>query len=200
MEKYHIGLTSAEQAILATIDLRASHQNHDEGHASFKANKEPILALLKSLSDRSAIPQERLNYWNDPEYKQGRMKASRKEVFERNGCHGADIYMHPHFIPYLRYFLFGAELPDAVITAFEEKVGNPQWVTSGDIVPIGRVCTRSYASASSRHQPRARGILQALSRYGAGTQHGKKRHAVRKENSIGVPSSVLSARVGMQAE
>lgn len=138
MEKYHIKLTESEAAILAKIDLRESHRNHADGHAAYTANAQPILALLQSLSDRSAIPQERLNYWNDPRYHQGRIKASRKGLFERNGCRGADIYTHPNFIRHLRYFLFGADLPDDVITAFEEKVGNPQWVSSSDIVPIGK--------------------------------------------------------------
>jgi len=141
MEKYHIKLTQTEAVTLAKIDLRESHRNHDEGHAAYKANAQPILALLQSLNDRCAVPQERLNYWNDPRYHQGRIKASRKGLFERNGCKGADIYTHPHFIRHLRYFLFGADLPDDVITAFEEKVGNPQWVSSSDIVPIGK-CAR----------------------------------------------------------
>lgn len=147
MEKYHIKLIESEAAILAKIDLRESHRNHDEGHAAYKANAQPILALLQSLSDRSAIPQERMNYWNDPRYHQGRIKASRKGLFERNGCRGPDIYTHPHFNRHLRYFLFGAELPDEIILAFEEKVGNPQWVTSSDIVPIGKFArdlTRQY--------------------------------------------------------
>jgi hypothetical protein len=147
MEKYHIKLTDSEAAKLAQIDLRGIHRNHDEGHEAYKANAQPILALLHSLSERSAIPPERLNYWNDPRYHQGRIKASRKGLFERNGCKGADIYTHPNFIRHLRYFLFGTELPDEVITAFEEKVGNPQWVSSSDIVPIGKFArdlTRQY--------------------------------------------------------
>lgn len=138
MEKYHIKLTESEAALLAQIDLRVNHRDHDEGHAAYNANKQPILALLRSLSERDAVPQERRNFWNDPRYHTGRTKASHKGLFERNGCTGSDIYTHPHFIPYLRYFLFGPELPDAVISAFEEKVGNPKWVTSSDIVPLGR--------------------------------------------------------------
>lgn len=138
VNKYHIELTMPERAILEKIDLRVSHSNHDEGHAGYNANKEPILALLSSLSERKGVPAQRLSYWNDPRYNYGRIKASRKGLFERNGCTGADIYTHPHFVPYLRYFLFGADLPDAVIIKFEEKVGNPQWVTSSDIVPIGK--------------------------------------------------------------
>jgi hypothetical protein len=148
MEKYHIKLTESEAATLAKIDFRESHRNHDDGHAAHKANLQPILALLQSLSERSAVPQERLNYWNDPRYQYGRIKSSRKGLFERNGCTGADIYTHPHFIRHLRYFLFGAELPDDVITAFEEKVGNPEWFSSCDIVPVGKFArdlTRQYS-------------------------------------------------------
>ena len=144
MKKYHIEVTDEGKALVDAIDLRVSHLNHDEAHAAYEANKRPILALLKSLSERGAIPEERLNYWNNPDYNTGRLKASNKGVFERNGCTGQEIYTHPHFIPYLRYFLFGADLPDAVIAKFEEKVDNPDWVTSSDIVPIGK-CARHLA-------------------------------------------------------
>ncbi len=147
MEKYHIPLTDSETATLAAIDLRRFHDNHDEGRAAYLNNQEPILALLRSLADRDAIPEVRLKYWNDPDYYQGRLKTSRRGVFERNGCHGTDIFIHPSFIYHLRYFLFGAELPDTVITAFEAKVGNPEWVSSSDIVPIGKCArdlTRQY--------------------------------------------------------
>jgi hypothetical protein len=138
LNKYHIDLTEAEKALVARIDLRMSHPDADAGHVAYEANKQSILALLRSLSERGAIPEERVRYWNDPDYYTGRLKASHKGVFERNGCHGMDIYTHPHFIPYLRYFLYGADLPDAVILKFEEKVGNPDWVSSSDIVPIGK--------------------------------------------------------------
>ncbi|MDE0659252.1 MAG: hypothetical protein OXI79_06330 [Gammaproteobacteria bacterium] len=137
MAKYRISLTEEEAALCATIDLRVRHESHDEGRAAYLANREPILGLLRSLRERDGIPEERMRYWLDPEYNTGRLKASHKGVFEQNGRQGAEIYEHPHFVPYLRYFLFGAELPDPVIAAFEEAVGNPEWVTSGDIVPMG---------------------------------------------------------------
>ena len=147
MKKYHMELTDEEEALVETIDLRVSHVNHDEGHAAYQANRRPILALLQSLCERSAIPEERLKYWGVPDYNTGGRNMSKKGVFERNGCTGEDIYTHPHFIPYLRYFLFGAAVPDVVITKFEAKVGNPDWVTSSDIVPIGKCArdlTRQY--------------------------------------------------------
>lgn len=152
MEKYHIKLTDAEAATLARIDFRTSHQSHDESHAAHKANEEPILALLASLSERKALPQERQNFWNSPRYQLGRIKASHKGLFERNGCTGVDIYTHAHFIPYLRYFLFGADLPHEVISAFESRVGNPQWISSSDVVPIGKFARE----LTRRHQLDAR--------------------------------------------
>lgn len=139
MKKYHIELTPGESTLLSQIDLRTAHASHDEGHAAYNANKVPILALVRSLSERRAVPPERLNYWNEPAYNTGRIKTSRKGLFERNRCTGEDIYTHPHFLPHLRYFLFGADLPDAVIEAFEQGVGNPKWITSGDIVPMGKL-------------------------------------------------------------
>ena len=75
MEKYHIELTDEEMALVEAIDLRVAHLSHDEAHATWEANKRPILALLKSLSERRAIPEERLNYWNDPDYNADQLNA-----------------------------------------------------------------------------------------------------------------------------
>jgi hypothetical protein len=138
MDKYHTTLTDEEKAILAKIDLRETHPTHDEGHAAFNANQQPILALLRSLSERQAVPEQRLKYWDDPVYNSGRTKASRKGMLKRPGSSDAEIYISPHFIQHLRYFLFGADLPDSLIRDFEERVGNPRWVTSSDILPIGK--------------------------------------------------------------
>ena len=139
MEKYHIKLTSEEASLVENIDLRLSHDSHDEAHAAYLANKEPILALLRSLSERDGVPTERLKYWNDPGYCTARGKASHKGLFEKNGCMGEDIYTDPDFRPYLRYLLFGADLPDEVVAAFEDRLEqagiSPDWFTSGDYAP-----------------------------------------------------------------
>lgn len=148
MKKYHVELTSDERLLLEQIDLRTNHGSHDQARAAYLANQQPILALVRSLSARQAIPQERIKYWNDADYNPGRIKASRKGAFERNSCTGDDIYIHPHFLAHLRYFLFGADLPDAVILAFEEGIGNPEWVSSSDVPAIGKLArelTRQHA-------------------------------------------------------
>ena len=136
MSKYHIELTDEERALVDLINFAPWRLGVDETRKAYFESDQHILSILKSLHDRKAIPKERLNYWNNPDYNTGRGKTSNKGEFERNGCKGKDIYMHPHFLPYLRYFLFGANLPDAVVAKFEEKVGNPDWITSSDIVPI----------------------------------------------------------------
>lgn len=58
MEEFHIKLTESEAAILAKIDLGDSRRDQDDGHVGYKANAQPILGLLLSLSGKSAIPQK----------------------------------------------------------------------------------------------------------------------------------------------
>ncbi len=137
--RHAIALTDEEQAFVDAVDLRMWPPG-DEHYETCQANKSPILALVLSLIRRGGIPEERWKYWSDPAYRVDRsIKDSPKGVFEKNGKPDEDPYVHPHFIPYLRYFLFGVYLPGPVIEEFDEKVGNPAWVTSGDIVPLGKL-------------------------------------------------------------
>lgn len=150
MEKFHIALTENEKALVGNIDFESFT------HESYIANQEPVLSLLKSLSDRNAIPEQRLKYWNDPEYNIGGYKnTSKKGTFERNGKKGGELYTHPPFLKYLRYFLYGADLPDQLIKQFrigcKEGHVNFDYVTSGDIEPIcksarkvARIAIRDY--------------------------------------------------------
>ncbi|ATY30607.1 hypothetical protein [Sphingomonas psychrotolerans] len=137
LAKFRLPFTEAEEALVARIDFGQGHNTHTDRHAAFLSNKEPILALLESLSERGAVPDQRLRYWNDPEYQPGRLKGSRKQLFERHNDNAEEIYTHPHFIPYLRYILFGADLPTQVMTEFEAEVGNPEWVSYGDALELG---------------------------------------------------------------
>ena len=105
-------------------------------HEQWKRQGPLILLLLKSLTDRKAIPEIRLRYWSDPDYQIGRIKASHQGLFERNRTTGKDIYTHAHFLPYLRYFILGAQLPEQVNAEFQEVVGDPEWVSSGDVTDI----------------------------------------------------------------
>ena len=147
LSRYVTDLTNKEKSIVDKIDL-GMWPPPSKHHEVCQANEQPILALLSSLTERHGVPEQRWNYWSSPAYRIGRGKGSCKDVFEAKGSSGDDAYAHAHFIPYLRYFLFGAYLPSHVIEEFEEKVGNPEWVTSGDVVPIGtraRDLTKQYS-------------------------------------------------------
>jgi hypothetical protein len=133
VKEHRIPLTAAEAALLAQIDLSPLHRKH----AAHLAAQEPIRELLRSLGARNAIPPQRLRYWDDPEFNLGKTSGSRKQMFERNGCCGEDIYAHPHFIKHLRYFLLGADLPPDLIRAFEERVRNPSLVSSAEAIELG---------------------------------------------------------------
>lgn len=111
-------------------------------------NGELALELVTSLDQRRAVPEIRVRYWKDPEFNTGRLKCSHREVFERNGCRGEDIFSHPHFLPYLRYFLFGSDLPSSVKDEFCKAAGNPSWLSGSDFVKLGklaRTLTRQHS-------------------------------------------------------
>ena len=141
MSKHHIELTADEARDTGMITFNVKKLNHAELRRAVVANEEPIARLMQSLHQRNAIPEPRRRYWEDPECNIGGNGKSRRSVFERNGRRGNDIYTHPHFLPHLRYFLFGAELDEAVMREFEDQVEGLEPITSGDLEPI-RACVR----------------------------------------------------------
>ncbi|MBY3199622.1 hypothetical protein [Rhizobium laguerreae] len=151
MNRHHIVLTAAEQALVDKIDLRLDIASHEDGHAIYLANRELIPPLLKSLADRSAIPAQRVAYWTDPKFRTGRMKGAHRDIFARNGSKGIDAYTHPHFIPFLRYFLFGADLPAPVIAEFEQKIGDPRWFGGSDIIGLAKETRAIVRRYNLRH-------------------------------------------------
>src|SRR4051794_26081027 len=132
MSEFAIALEPEESALLERIELDMSKIRYEAA----QSNAPAVVRLMHMLAKRRAIPEVRVRYWLDPEYQRGRLKGSHKGLFERNNCTGDEIYEHPHFLPYLKYFLFGADLPENVIAAFKAKVGNPEWLSSSDIVPL----------------------------------------------------------------
>lgn len=126
-------LTQTERELLATIAFDVP-----EGDEAVKRNGQAVCALMKSLIARKAIPELRVKWFTDPAYFPGGRGKSRKQMFERNGCIGDEIFRHPHFLEYLRTFLYGANLPATAIAQFREAVVDCGQVTSGDIVPLGK--------------------------------------------------------------
>lgn len=114
-----IKLTQDEQAIAKEINFATSETrlSYEDTHA----NGERIAALFESLCLRNAIPENRIRYFSDPDYNPKNTRASRKELFLRNIHTPADMLRHPHFVKYLRYFIYGANLPLALKAEFQAQ-------------------------------------------------------------------------------
>ena len=114
---------------------------------AFHTNGDLVVQLTESLLKRNAIPDQRLKYFSDPEYHVGGRGSSRQELFLRNtGDHDKMIH-HGHFLKYLRYFIYGADLPLPIITAYARAVENCDPITSSDIVTMtvtARQLVRTY--------------------------------------------------------
>jgi hypothetical protein len=112
--------------------------------------------LTQSLLKRKAIPELRLRYFADPKLNiRGRGK-SRKEVFEANGIEGEAMFRHPHFLPYLKYFIFGPDLPAEAITPFicviEEELGSSGMILN-QLCRVARAKTRRLTREKRQNAP-----------------------------------------------
>jgi hypothetical protein len=139
-------LTPEEEALLAHIKFdMVELREPDDAERNGKA----AAALMKSLAGRNAIPDVRLRYFTDPKYFAGGRGKSHKQLFERNGITGDEIFSHPHFLPYLHYFLHGPSLAQNIVDAFSSEVERCGGVSSSDVVPLGKF---------ARQQVRAHGL------------------------------------------
>lgn len=135
-----IELTEHELGLLAQIKFH--HTSHNELHESLK----PMTALMESLLERNAIPEVRLLYFTDAERNPGGRGNSRKQIFEKNGTAGAEIYAHGNFLKFLEYFIFGPNLPPSIVAIFKDTMSFSGYLTAGDIndlAPKARAAIRS---------------------------------------------------------
>ncbi len=110
-----VKLTAEEQALFDAIcwDLDELGKKDDRID-----HLEKMGELAEALLERDAIPKVRVAYFADPEMNVGGYGKSREQVFEKNGTSGRDILRHPHFMAYLRYFIYGPDLPKDTIRGF----------------------------------------------------------------------------------
>lgn len=130
-----IELTAEERTLLESITLNP--ENFDD--AANLANEKAIPELMESLLTRKAIPEHRVQYFEDLEFRKGRVKGSHRSLFERNNTRANEIYQHPHFRKYLRYFLFGADLPQPVINDFRSEAERLAPVGPSDAVNLSEL-------------------------------------------------------------
>jgi hypothetical protein len=136
-----IELTDAEQELASKIvfDLLNARLEFEQ----VNENGELAATLMQHLIDREAIPKSRLRYFVDPEYNPRNPKASRAELFLRNARTVEEMYRHPHFAPYLRYFVYGADLPLKIKEAFFAKAQD-HYVTREQLVQLARHLVRCF--------------------------------------------------------
>jgi hypothetical protein len=141
-----IALTAEERELLdkLTFDMRLSTPYEER-----LKNLDHAGELMERLLERNAIPQHRLDWFTQPEYNIGGRGSSREGIFRRNAPPGADIFRHPHFLKHLRYFIFGPDLPERLMSTFQIEVQECGLVTSGDILPLANF---------ARQQVRAHGL------------------------------------------
>jgi len=106
-------------------------------------NGERAAALMNSLIKRKAIPNQRLLYFTDPEYNPSPGKASRFERFRDNAGGTDEVLRHPHFLPYLHYFICGPDLPSDLKQEFLNKAQN-HWAKSGELAKFAQLLVRQY--------------------------------------------------------
>ena len=135
-----IELTATEQDLLAQISFGKS------GHDQIRRSIMPMVALSESLLRRGGIPSVRRLYFTDPERNPTGRGKSRQQVFEKNGTSGAEILAHPHFLPYLEYFVFGPKLSEKIIHQFKNASSFSGYLTGGDVndlSPVARAVVRA---------------------------------------------------------
>jgi hypothetical protein len=132
---FSIELTAEEIALADAVQFDPLTFHGD--HQAFLKNAELVCQLATSLLERDGVPEPRRRYFTDPEYNPGGRGRSRMGGFERNGTSGEAILRHPHFLKYLRYFIYGADLPVSALQAFKRAVEECGPITSGDIAPLG---------------------------------------------------------------
>jgi hypothetical protein len=111
-------LTPEEDALYGRISFDWDSLDH----AAFIKNGDAVVALMKGLLARKAIPQIRMKYFTNPAYRSGRIKGSHRDLFRRNRNTDDEMMRHAHFLDYLHYFLHGPKLPDDAIRCFRDEV------------------------------------------------------------------------------
>lgn len=99
-----IELSEREKLLYAQLPQKLVHFGPEKWEVIADAMEE----LIESLEARNAIPEARIAIFNDANYAETG-KKSIQQIFEQNGC--SEIFRHPHFVNFLRYFIEGPDLP-----------------------------------------------------------------------------------------
>ena len=138
-----IELTEPETLLMKSVVFDFNNSDH----AVHVSNAKIIPQLMASLLNREAIPKHRVKYFEDPNFRKGRIKGSHRSLFERDGTVGVQIFEHYSFRKYLHYFLVGSDLPAHLIADFREKAemfGHVGPSDAADLAKFAKVLVRRY--------------------------------------------------------
>lgn len=192
-----VQLTPEERSLLEQITFEPRRTElKDQYEEVVRRSCLAAAALAESVLERQAIPKIRFEYFTEPKYNIGSRK-SREQIFEENRTTGRAILEHPHFLQYLKYFIFGPALPESTIEQFCQIVLDDMG-TSGMLRDQLRSFARSETVAlalielqpwrSSTDSPSNAGLKKtSLGAYA--TQYAR-----RDDNSGGVGHLTLSWR------
>ena len=107
--------TLEEESLLQKINF----DFYKPGQTDPDPNGDAASELMHLLLKRSAIPAIRLRYFTDPNLNIGGRGKSRKEMF---GLPCEAIFRQGTFAPYLKYFIFGPDLPSETIARLRQVV------------------------------------------------------------------------------
>ena len=146
-----IELTDDERELLREI-IFPPHPLGGAGDEARRASVDPAQRLTLSLIERQAIPPVRWRYFDDADLNIGQHR-SRKATFEGHGNRGAAIYRHAGFLKFLRYFVFGPDLPGETMSGYAQLIEECEPVRSGD---------QEAFCDFARHETRSRGLERKL--------------------------------------
>lgn len=133
-----IALTIEEQSLLDQVTFDYDEQEHQD----VDANGAAVAGLMGALLDRRAIADHRWRVFTDPDFNPTGRGRSNQRIFEKNGSGGHAMFRHPHFLPYLAYFLRGPDLPERFQAEFSHAVDRMAPITSGDLAPLGKLARK----------------------------------------------------------
>jgi hypothetical protein len=121
--------------------------------ASWRIIADAMEELMRSLRERNAIPEARWKFFSNPTFFPNGHGSSRRQSFEKNGTRGKEIFRDPNFVKYLRYFVYGPNLPMPVIEAFQQKIAECGTLfTSGDSTMIRDFARQLARSNGLNHE------------------------------------------------
>lgn len=125
-----VALVEKEKELLVQISFDIPYGELSQEH--IKSSSAAAEALTLSLFERKAIPEIRIRYFSDPKI-QIRVKKSPFQMYKDRGFDANEIFKHPGFFRFLRYFIFGPDLPASVIHSFWQRVNVEEFISGSDL-------------------------------------------------------------------